>query len=103
MLEPAGTETGAESPDILKPVPETVAWEIERVALPVLEILMVWLAEVCTVKLPKLTEEGMTLIIGTGAAFTVNVAALLEAEPAELVTTTVKVKPLSEVVVAGVV
>jgi len=37
------------------------------------------------------------------AAFTVSVAALLVAEPAELETTTEKVEPLSEVVVAGVV
>jgi hypothetical protein len=39
----------------------------------------------------------------TGAAFTVKVAALLVADPAELVTTTRKVVPLSAVVVAGVV
>jgi len=42
--------------------------------------------------------EGATL-----AAFTVRVALLLVAVPAELVTTTEKVEPLSAVVVAGVV
>jgi hypothetical protein len=36
-------------------------------------------------------------------ALTVKVAALLVAFPAELLTTTLKVAPLSEVVVAGVV
>jgi hypothetical protein len=39
----------------------------------------------------------------TAAAFTVNVALLLVALPAELVTTTEKLDPLSVVVVAGVV
>jgi hypothetical protein len=47
---------------------------------------------------------GCVVIAGaTGAGFTVNVAALLVADPAELVTTTRKVDPLSAVVVAGVV
>jgi hypothetical protein len=39
----------------------------------------------------------------TAAAFTVRVALLLVALPAELVTTTENVEPLSAVVVAGVV
>jgi hypothetical protein len=39
----------------------------------------------------------------TAAGFTVKVALLLVALPAELVTTTEKVEPLSAVVVAGVV
>jgi hypothetical protein len=39
----------------------------------------------------------------TAGAFTVRVALLLVALPAELVTTTEKVEPLSAVVVAGVV
>jgi hypothetical protein len=44
------------------------------------------------------------VIVGaTGAGFTVSVAALLVAVPAELLTTTTKVDPLSAVVVAGVV
>jgi hypothetical protein len=40
---------------------------------------------------------------GTGAALTVNVAELLVTEPAELLTITSKVDPLSLLVVAGVV
>jgi hypothetical protein len=44
------------------------------------------------------------VIVGaTGAAFTVNVAAVLVAVPAVLLTTTPNVDPLSEVTVAGVV
>jgi hypothetical protein len=44
------------------------------------------------------------VIVGaTAAAFTVSVAALLANVPAVFVTTTAKVDPLSEVVVAGVV
>jgi hypothetical protein len=39
----------------------------------------------------------------TGAVVTVNVAGLLVAVPAELVTVTVKVEPLSPLAVAGVV
>jgi hypothetical protein len=47
---------------------------------------------------------GCAVIDGaTAAAFTVKVALLLVALPAELVTTTEKVDPLSAVVVAGVV
>jgi hypothetical protein len=38
-----------------------------------------------------------------GAVLTVSVAALLVIFPAELLTTTLKVEPLSEVAVAGVV
>ena len=41
--------------------------------------------------------------VGGGAAVTVSVAALLVAEPIELVTTTEKVLPLSPMTVAGVV
>ena len=44
------------------------------------------------------------MIVGaTDAGFTVRVAALLVTVPAELLTTTANVEPLSEVVVAGVV
>jgi hypothetical protein len=47
---------------------------------------------------------GCVVIAGaTGAAFTVSVAALLVAVPAVLVTTTLNVDPLSEVVVTAVV
>jgi hypothetical protein len=44
------------------------------------------------------------VIVGaTTVAFTVNVAVLLVTLPLELLTTTSKVEPLSEVLVAGVV
>jgi len=47
---------------------------------------------------------GCVVIVGaTGAGFTVNVAVELVTVPAVFVTTTEKVDPLSEVVVAGVV
>lgn len=47
---------------------------------------------------------GCVVIVGaTAAVLTVNVAALLVALPAVLVTTTVNCDPLSELVVAGVV
>lgn len=48
-------------------------------------------------------EVVLNWIAGVGAAFTVSVADALVAVPAVLLTTTEKVDPLSEVVVAGVV
>jgi hypothetical protein len=52
----------------------------------------------------NVTFTGCVVMLGaTGAGFTVNVAAVLVALPALLVTTTSKVDPLSELVVAGVV
>ena len=62
MLMPAATVSGAVSPDMLNPVPVRVACEIARSALPVFESFTVWLAEVLTVMLPKLTAAGVTLI-----------------------------------------
>jgi hypothetical protein len=41
-----------------------VACEIERSALPVLEIFTVWVAELLTVRFPKLTALGVTLMAG---------------------------------------
>jgi hypothetical protein len=46
---------------------------------------------------------GVVIVGATGATLTVNIAAALVTVPALLVTTTVNVEPLSEVVVAGVV
>ena len=43
------------------------------------------------------------MVGATGAGLTVSVAELLGVEPAELLTITLKVEPLFEVVVAGVV
>ena len=56
-----------------------------------------------TTPFPKLMEVGFGWIPGAGAGLTVRVAEALVAVPAVLVTTTEKVDPLSEVVVAGVV
>jgi len=67
--------------------------------VPVAVTLKVAVCPAVTVWLP-----GCDVIEGaTAAAFTVNVAVLLVALPAELVTTTEKADPLSAVVVAGVV
>jgi len=55
---------------------------------------------------PAVTDwfAGCVVIVGvTGAGFTVSVAVELVTVPAVFVTTTEKVDPLSEVVVAGVV
>ena len=64
MLAPAATVRGALSPDMLNPVPARVACEIARSALPVFESFTVWLADVFTVRLPKLTAVGARLIAG---------------------------------------
>src|ERR1700719_1141370 len=64
MLAPAATVRGAVSPDMLKPVPARVACEIARSAVPVFESFTVWLAEVFTVRVPKLTALRVTLIAG---------------------------------------
>jgi hypothetical protein len=50
-----------------KPVPDTVAELIVRVALPVLEILMVCELVLPVTTLPKLALDGVTLIFGAGA------------------------------------
>jgi len=73
MVAPAATVTGALSPDILKPVPVRVACEIARAAVPVFESVTVWLDEVFTVKLPKLTALGVRLIPGVDVATPVPV------------------------------
>ena len=64
MLVPAATVSGAVSPDMLKPVPLRVACEIARSAVPMFESFTVWLADVFTVRLPKLTAVGARLIAG---------------------------------------
>ena len=73
VLAPAATVIGSVSPDMLNPVPARVACEIARSALPVLESFTVWLAEVLTVRLPKLTTVGVTLIAGVDAVTPVPV------------------------------
>ena len=73
MLAPAATVRGAVSPEMLKPVPARVACEIARSAVPGFESFTVWLAEVLTVMLPKLTAAGVTLIAGVDVATPVPV------------------------------
>jgi hypothetical protein len=55
------------------PVPLTLASEIARAAVPVLETVTLWLAVVFTVWLPKLTAPGVTLIAGVDAVTPVPV------------------------------
>jgi len=68
MLAPAATVAGAVSPDRPNPVPVILACEIARSAVPVFENFTVWLAEVFTVRFPKLTALGVTLIAGVDVA-----------------------------------
>lgn len=100
---PAFTLNGSVKPLTLKEAPAAVICVMLRVAVPVLEMIKAWDEVVLTTVFPKLIEVGFTWIAGADAAFTVSVAALLVAVPAELLTTTSKVDPLSDVVVAGVV
>ena len=72
-----------------------------NVAVPVFLMISAWDRLVPTTSFPKLI--GLTWIAGAGAGFTVNVAAAPVTVPAELLTTTANVDPLSAVVVTGVV
>lgn len=67
MLIPAATVNGAVSPDTLKLSPLIVACEITRSFVPGLDSLRVWLVWVLIFTLPKLTNEGVTLIEGSVA------------------------------------
>jgi hypothetical protein len=95
-IVPAGT------PLALNPAPEMPMLEIETLELPVLFRVTgsVLLASVLT--FPKLRLVGLALR-AVVAAFTVSVAVLLVALPAELLTTTLNCAALSVLVVAGVV
>jgi hypothetical protein len=73
MLAPAVIVTGAVSPERLNPVPLTLACDIVRAAVPVFETFTVWVAEVFTVRLPKLSAAGVTLIAGVEVATPVPV------------------------------
>jgi hypothetical protein len=97
---PAFTLRGKEKPLTLKAEPDALIWLMFRVAVPLLVITSTWDKLVPTTELPKLIEVELTWIAG---AFTVSVAAELVVVPAVLLTATVKVAPLSAVVVAGVV
>ena len=72
-------------------------------AVPVFLIIKAWDELVPATAFPKLRDVGITWIAGAGAGFTVSVAAALVTVPAELLTTTANVDPLSAVVVTGVV
>ena len=96
MIVPAGT------PLALKPAPETLTLEIVTFELPEFVRPTVKRLLLPTFTFPKLKLVGLA-VISKVAAFTVRVAALLVALPAEFVTTTVKSAPLSAVVSAGVV
>ena len=80
MLAPAATVVGALSPDMPKPVPLTLACEIDSAAVPVFETVTVWLADVFTVWFPKLTAPGVTLIAGVDVATPVPVRPTVSGE-----------------------
>ena len=84
MLVPAATVSGAVSPDMLNPVPVILACEIARSAVPVFETFTVWLAEVFTVRFPKLTALGATLIAGVDVVTPVPVRPMVSGVPLAL-------------------
>lgn len=61
---PAATVSGTVRPDKEKPVPDTVAWETVRLAVPGLEMVTVCVFVTPVVALPKLTDAGVTEIWG---------------------------------------
>lgn len=63
-LLPAAMVSGTVRPVMLKPLPDTVAWEIVRLALPALDNLMVCELLVPVTTLPKLTLVGVTESVG---------------------------------------
>jgi hypothetical protein len=74
-----------------------------KVAAPVFVMIKAWDKLVPTGSFTKLKDVGLGWITGAGAGFTVSVAVALVTVPAVLLTTTAKLAPLSDVVVAGVV
>jgi len=77
VLAPAATVRGAVRPDMPNPVPVILACEIARAAVPVFESVTVWLAEVFTVRFPKLTAPGVRLIAGVAVATPVPVSPMV--------------------------
>jgi hypothetical protein len=92
----------AETPDALKPAPETLTLETVIVELPALVSVMLCVPVFGIVTLPKLTEEELEFSKSVEEV-TVSTAALLVALPALLLTATVNCALLSVVVSAGVV
>src|SRR5580704_12454256 len=91
-----------ETPDALKPAPETVTVEIVTLEFPAFVSVTLCVALLDTLTLPKLSEEELELRSSVDA-LTERVAALLVALPAALLTATVNCALLSVVVSAGVV
>jgi hypothetical protein len=82
-----------------KPVPLTLACEIDKSAVPALVSFIVWLAEVLTVRFPKATELGVTLIAGADAATPVPVRLTVSDEGLALLA--IEMLPEAAPVVAG--
>ncbi len=91
-----------ETPEALKPAPETETLEIVMLEFPALVSVTFCVPLLDTLTLPKLSEDELELS-RSEAALTVSVAALLAALPALLLTATVNFALLSAVVSAGVV
>ena len=99
VLAPAATVVGTVSPDMLNPAPVIGASEIARAAVPVFESVTVCVAEVFTVRLPKLTAAGVTLMAGVDAATPVPVKPMTAGElPALLM---IEILPAAAPVVVG--
>lgn len=62
------------------PVPVILVCEIARAAVPVFESVTVCVAEVFTVRFPKLSATGVTLIAGVDAATPVPVRLMTAGE-----------------------
>jgi hypothetical protein len=91
-----------ETPDALKPAPETVTLETVMLEFPAFVSVTVCVPVLDTFTLPKLMEDELVLRRSEDAV-TVSVAELLVALPALLLTATVNFALLLEVVSAGVV
>jgi hypothetical protein len=91
-----------DTPEALKPAPETVTLETVIVALPALVSVTFCVPLLATVTLPKLTADELEFSKRVEVV-TVSTAALLVAVPALLLTTTVNCAVLSAAVSAGVV
>lgn len=64
VLAPAATVAGTVRPEIVKPEPDTVAWEMVRLAVPLFFRVMVCEPLVPSTTVPKLTLVGSTEICG---------------------------------------
>ena len=64
VLPPAATVAGTVRPEIVKPAPEAVAWEMVRLAVPLFFRVMVCEPFVPSTTVPKLTLVGSTEICG---------------------------------------